>query len=224
MHKTKNEGFIMKIQINNYLKGLFGSAKEDEHCGSGKSAERLNPKIFDIVDNATIEYCKEEGNRQIDGLVQVGNSIKNKCLSFIGIIATALIALIGTLILLISQGNTNGALFFFDLYGIMSLGTVGVKLIKGAIYERSLKISGDKPTNILSDITLDYAKKQMEKRKDKSSYNYIVAQQLNRITEKINYDRTENERLQKCFKSCIKQLCVFFAIAIPLLLFFWIIS
>lgn len=214
----------MKISINNYLKELFWSVKGDEHCESCKFAERLSPKIFDIVDNATIEYCKEEGNRQIDGLVQVGNSIKNKCLSFIGIIATALIALMGTLILLISQGKTNEALFFFDLYGIMSLGTVGVKLIKGAIYERSLKIAGDKPTNILSDITLGYTKKQMDKRKDKSSYNYIVAQQLNRITEKIDYNRAENERLQECFKSCIKQLCVFFVIAIPLLLFFWIIS
>ena len=214
----------MKMLISNYLRQLFGSAKEKEHCVSCESAKRLSPKIFDIVDKATIEYCKEEGNRQIDGLVQVGNSIKSKCLSFIGIIATALIALIGTLVLLIAQGKTNGTLFFFDLYGIMSLGTVGIKLIKGAIYERSLKISGDKPINILSDATLDYAKKQMNKRKDKSSYNYIVAQQLNRITEKINYDRVENERLQKCFKSCIKQLCVFFVFAIPLLLFFWIIS
>lgn len=207
------------MKIRDLKEKVLGIKRSENPNDTLPQSDKVTTKMVVELDEATIEYCKDEGNRQIDGLIQVGNSIRNKSLAFLGIMTGALITLIGTLSVLIDKGDSNGSLFFLDLYGIMALGIVSYRLISGILYKREYKISGDKPARILYKDAIEYAPKKA-KENNHSIYKYIVAQQLNQITAKINFNRRENQKMQQCFKSCIIQIIVFIIPAVPILICF----
>lgn len=98
----------------------------------------------------------------------------------------------------------------------MSTGIVSFRLFKGIVYERSYKISGQEPNYILSDVAFDFAKKQGDLHK------FLLAQQLNVISEKIEFNKRRNMQLQASFKLNMKLACFFICIAFILFLIYWI--
>lgn len=183
-----------------------------EKLPSRITSERLEP-----LDDRSVEYCINEGNRYIDSQVQIGNEIRSKCFSFLGIIAAAIVTLSGTSIVLINRFEYDSILFFLNLYALMSLCIVSFKLIRGVIYERSCKIAGNKPNYILCDSALSYAQRHAD-----AFYKHLLGVHLNTLIEKIEFNKKENERMQQCFKSCIQLTGIFILLVIPIILFYWI--
>lgn len=188
----------------------------------------LNRDMIDAIDNETISYCEREGNRYIDGQVQIGREIRNKSIAFLGMITAVLVTLAGTAVVNIVRSETHTLIFFLNIYGIMAFGIIAYKLIKGIIYDKPTKISGNKPSYILQKRAIDYVKEQAKKAKAESksadSYKYIVSMQINAIQEKIEFNKNVNEQLQKNFKSCMRQLYVFAILIVPFLLLCWLIE
>lgn len=182
----------------------------------------ITREVLDAMDDETISYCEREGNRYIDGQVQIGREIRNKSMAFLGMITAVLVTLTGTAAINISHSETHTMIFFLNLYGIMSFGITAYRLIKGIVYDRPVRISGSSPSYILQKKAVDYVKSR--ERKAGNPYRYIVAMQLNAIQEKIEFNRKANEKLQENFKSCMRQLCIFAALIIPFLLLCWIVE
>lgn len=178
--------------------------------------KRISTSKIKELEVKSIEYLLSEGNRYIDNQNQTGKEIRAKSLALLGILSTILIGLIGFCIMLVHQGKWLTTLFYFVLYGIMSTGIVSFRLFKGIVYERSYKISGQEPSYILSDVAFDFAKKQGDLHK------FLLAQQLNVISEKIEFNKRRNMQLQASFKSNMKLACFFICIAFILFLIYWI--
>lgn len=178
--------------------------------------KRISSSKIKELDVKTIEYLLSEGNRYIDNQNQTGKEIRAKSLALLGILSTILISLIGFCVLLIYEGQWSTVLFYFVLYGVMATGTVSFRLFVGVVYERSYKISGEKPTYILSEEAYSYASEKGDLHK------YLLGQQLNVLTEKIEYNKRMNKRLQTSFKSNMKLACFFICMAFVLFLIYWI--
>ncbi|MBR5204476.1 MAG: hypothetical protein IKW32_04560 [Bacteroidaceae bacterium] len=133
---------------------------------------RISSSKIKELDVKTIEYLLSEGNRYIDNQNQTGKELRSKSLALLGILSTILISLIGLCILMIDEGQWYSVLFYFVLYGIMATGTVSFRLFVAVVYERSYKISGEKPTYILSEEAYNYASKKEDLHK------YLLGQQL----------------------------------------------
>lgn len=200
-------------KIRSFL-GKCSKQKKEEEI----KYERISSSKIDELDIKTIEYLLYEGNRYIDNQNQTGKEIRAKSLALLGILSTILISLIGLCVLLIHDGQWSTPLFYFVLYGVMAAGTVSFRLFVGVVYERSYKISGEKPTYILSDKAYDYASKKG------NLHKYLLGQQLNVLSEKIEFNKTRNKELQVSFKSNMKLACFFICMAFVLFLFYWIIA
>ena len=131
--------------------------------------EKISLSKIEELDVKTIEYLLSEGNRYIDNQNQTGKEIRTKSLSLLGILSTILISLIGLCVLLIADGRYSSALFFFVLYGIMATGIVSFRLFVGVVYERSYKISGEKPTYILYKKAYNFAHEKGDLHKGQSN-------------------------------------------------------
>jgi hypothetical protein len=198
-------------RISSFLRKGFEPEKEEKI-----EYKRISISKIKELDVETIEYLLSEGNRYIDNQNQTGKEIRAKSLALLGMLSTILIGLIGFCILLVHQGEWYTTLFYFVLYGIMSTGIVSFRLFKGIVYERSYKISGQEPNYILSDVAFDFAKKQGDLHK------FLLAQQLNVISEKIEFNKRRNMQLQASFKLNMKLACFFICIAFILFLIYWI--
>lgn len=198
-------------EICSYFERRFKQGEEEKI-----KYKRVSLSIIEELDIETIKYLLSEGNRYIDNQNQTGKEIRTKSLALLGILSTILISLIGFCILLIHENHCSSALFFFVLYGIMATGIVSFRLFVGVVYERSYKISGEKPTYILHEKAYDYA------RKKKDLHKYLLGQQLNPLSEKIEYNKIRNKKLQESFKSNMNLACLFICIAFVLFLIYWI--
>ena len=199
-------------KIRSFFEKRFKLEKEEKI-----EYKRISSSTIKELEVQTIEYLLSEGNRYIDNQNQTGKEIRTKSLSLLGVLSTILISLIGLCVLLIYEGQWNSALFYFVLYGIMAAGTVSFRLFLGVVYERSYKISGEKPTYILSEEAYNYASKKEDLHK------YLLGQQLNPLSEKIEYNKHRNKKLQASFKSNMKLACFFISMAFVLFLIYWIL-
>lgn len=202
------------------LKNLFSKSKAPVE--QSFSFRKISTGTVECVDKDTITYCAEEGNRYIDGQVQQGREIRNKSISFLGIVAAILVPLMGALVFQISREETGTMMFFLNLYSIMCFLIITYKLIRDIIYDRAFRMSGSTPAYILQEKVLKYMKDHALNPDD--CYKYIVAIQLNIIGEKIEFNRIENTRLQESFKSCVKLMYFYVLSSIPLLLWYWILK
>ena len=198
-------------KLCSYLEKSFELEKEEKI-----EYKRISSSKIKELDIKTIEYLLSEGNRYIDNQNQTGKEIRTKSLALLGMLSTILISLIGFCVLLVHDGKWSTSLFYFVLYGIMAAGTVSFRLFVGVVYERSYKISGEKPSYILSDQAYGYASKNGDLHK------YLLGQQLNAMSEKIEFNKKRNKELQASFKSNMKLACFFICMAFTLFVFYWI--
>lgn len=191
-----------------------------ENTGPAGIPERVTAEMLEGMDLKSVEYCQIEGNRYIDGQIRTGEEIRAKALAFLGMLAAAIITLSGFAVLLISRGEYYTMIFFLSLYALLALSMVAGCLIRGIIYERPYKIAGNKPTYILCDSALAYARK---KQQEGGFYKQLLGVHLNTLVEKIEFNKKENERMQQCFRHCVKLACTFVLLALPVILAYWII-
>lgn len=174
--------------------------------------EEITSDKIGELDKQTIEFCCNEGNKAIDNLVQIGRNIRSTCINLLNILITILMSLIGVLFIQIcSSKETNYIIIYACLYGIMASGIVSYRLIKGAIYQSPLYISGDRPSHIIRNDVMECLVTIKDKR---DKHKYIIGWQL--MDLEYRYSKNENENIRKLevYKSAIKLIFVFLSFAV----------
>lgn len=164
------------------------------------SPEKITTETISDLDERVIERCYDESNLYLQGLVELGREIQNKCITLLGWIIAAISSLIGCLFYTIINNTGTFIRYCLIIYGLIAAAMVACKIISGALYNSFIGLPGEEPSHIIRKEIRPYA----DLRTKEQAYKYILGWELEEKQYKIAVNEAENDKMVNTFRSAIK--------------------
>lgn len=176
-------------------------------------AENISDLTLEKLSIKTVEYCLLEGEKYLEETIQSGRNIHSNCVTLMGWIVAALLPLFGFFIYQIEKEG-NDFYVFVSLYGIIALGIVAFRLVKGTLFGNEIYACGDFPSHPIRKEVMECLK-EMDDPDD--IHKYVIGWELDDIQFRISQNIEENGKRLSVYTSSIKLLLVFFILSLPLI-------
>jgi hypothetical protein len=172
--------------------------------------------LIDGLDSDSVTSGVEMGNLCLQNQVTIIERIRKRCITVLGWIIAAIVALLGFFVVEIMSDSPEISLLLLSGYGLTVCGTAAFILIYGSMYKRTVYPPGDSPSHFFFPTIVEYLKENIEVDKKKCLLGYALSEIQFRIME----NKKEQAHEVKMYRCALYVLVIGLISSVFLLLIF----